>query len=74
MTDEFKVGDIIVQIGHPQRWRILEVLPLSMSYRVKIVNDIDSCVTSVNTALAHMNFVKVGRWDGEKEVDEDVAV
>lgn len=68
---EFKKDDIIVQIGHPQKWRILEVQTLPMSYRVAIVNGVESCVTSFNTALAHMNFVKVGVWDDERgEIDE----
>ena len=72
MKAEFKPDDIIVQIGYPHKWRILEAPPESMTYRVEIVNG-ESCATSFNTALAHMNFVKVGVWDFErnKEVDDE---
>lgn len=68
---EFKTDDIIVQIGYPHKWRILKAPPESMTYRVAIVNGY-SCVTSFNTALTHMNFVKVGVWDKERgEVDDE---
>lgn len=70
----FREDDIVVQIGHSQKWRILVVQLKSMTYRVSSVNGVGHCTTTFDKEWVDRDFVKVGEyaWYGEiQEKDDD---
>lgn len=75
--NEFKRGDVIVQIGEPFKWLVLAVKMNDQMYEVISelgFMDGDPAASSLwPTHMTELDFVKVGRWDFErnKEVDDD---
>lgn len=84
MTSEFHRGDVICRIGDTKTFIVLDSqepaskLFSARRYSVMEVADEDWCRTITYNHLfqdtTDMTYVKVGRWDFEKnqEVDDDV--
>lgn len=71
--DEFKDGDILVAIGHNEKWVVSEDSDIGKNkYKLCMVPLLIPSDT-LRKDIVESNFVKVGRWHWRKnrEVDDD---
>jgi len=68
--NEYRVGDVLVEIGGWHKCRIDRVDAETGFYRCEWLTYPSRMKVYDRIEVIDRHYVKVGRWDGEKEVDD----